>query len=466
MKDKFPIEVIVDGDTYIADRVSDDVFDEFVKNHYYVDVCQLSSWANVKAPTWFSEHYAVSKNGQIIGTAALLFRYIPKTSYTLCYCPRGFIVDYCNTNYVKAMVESSKIVAGWHNAFEIKIDPNVCRADLSGKDFPKKFFNECPSDQIVKSLIDLGLEHRGFNMGLVDAQPRFAMITDIDKNLDDIFNSYDKNARRRTKRAEEYGLSIERYDEDGIDVFSEIMDTTGERNHFFVRDKYYFRKIMSSLGPNDDARLYLVYITYEKLLDAKTKEWEALNKEKKELLNRYNKSEKYLKNYDMDEENKKSIERKLAIIQESIDSIDKKISDSERVLNGELASKVKEGKGDEKIFLSGAIMAFAGDRAYYLYAASSNEYRELYPNYFMQWELMKISREKGCKLYDFGGVSGYTKKEDLKKDEDAGLYKFKKLFGSHLYERIGEFDLVLKPFVRKLVNIAMQVRNFLLAHKI
>lgn len=59
----------------------------------------------------------------------------------------------------------------------------------------------------------------------------------------------------------------------------------------------------------------------------------------------------------------------------------------------------------EGVILSGALLAQSGHKAYYLYGASSDSYREYLPNHNMQFEMMKYARDNGAKTYDFGGVS-------------------------------------------------------------
>ena len=52
----------------------------------------------------------------------------------------------------------------------------------------------------------------------------------------------------------------------------------------------------------------------------------------------------------------------------------------------------------------------------------------------IQWAI-----ERGCRIYDFRGVSG-----DLSEDNPLyGLYKFKKGFNGEFTEFVGEMDLVL-----------------------
>ena len=42
----------------------------------------------------------------------------------------------------------------------------------------------------------------------------------------------------------------------------------------------------------------------------------------------------------------------------------------------------------------------------YVYGASDNAYRNVMPNYLIQWEMIKWAIETGCEVYDFQGISG------------------------------------------------------------
>lgn len=91
--------------------------------------------------------------------------------------------------------------------------------------------------------------------------------------------------------------------------------------------------------------------------------------------------------------------------------------------------------------LAGAIVFVLGDKAWYVYGASSSTRREVMPNYLLQWTMIRWAMANGCRLYDFRGVSGNLDPSDPL----YGLYRFKKGFGAQLTEFIGEFDLVLRP---------------------
>ena len=98
--------------------------------------------------------------------------------------------------------------------------------------------------------------------------------------------------------------------------------------------------------------------------------------------------------------------------------------------------------------LSGALCFRIGDKAWYVYGESSNEHRNVMPNYAMQWGMIKWARELGCSWYDFRGVSprrrveGESAADVEKEDHLQGLNRFKEGFGTRYVEYVGEFDLV------------------------
>ncbi len=93
--------------------------------------------------------------------------------------------------------------------------------------------------------------------------------------------------------------------------------------------------------------------------------------------------------------------------------------------------------------IAGTLAIHYGDKVWYLYGASSNEHRNLMPNYLLQWRMIQWTVETGCRVYDFRGVSG-----DVSEDNPLyGLYRFKQGFGGEFTEFIGELDLVLSPVV-------------------
>ena len=93
--------------------------------------------------------------------------------------------------------------------------------------------------------------------------------------------------------------------------------------------------------------------------------------------------------------------------------------------------------------IAGTLAIHYGDKVWYLYGASSNEHRNLMPNYLLQWRMMQWAVETNCRIYDFRGVSG-----DVSEDNPLyGLVRFKQGFGGDFTEFVGEMDLVLSPVI-------------------
>lgn len=103
--------------------------------------------------------------------------------------------------------------------------------------------------------------------------------------------------------------------------------------------------------------------------------------------------------------------------------------------------------------IAGTIAVQYGDKVWYLYGASANEFRNLMPNYLLQWEMIRWAVETNCRIYDFRGVSG-----DLSPQNPLyGLYRFKKGFGGDFTEFCGEFDLILNRPVTAVVESGVRL---------
>lgn len=93
--------------------------------------------------------------------------------------------------------------------------------------------------------------------------------------------------------------------------------------------------------------------------------------------------------------------------------------------------------------LAAIILFCMGNRATYVYGASSDEHRNLMPNHLIQWEAIRWAKESGFGIYDFQGVSPMRGGEPLE-PELAGLNRFKEGFGATYVEYAGQFDLPLR----------------------
>lgn len=98
-----------------------------------------------------------------------------------------------------------------------------------------------------------------------------------------------------------------------------------------------------------------------------------------------------------------------------------------------------------------ALMVFAlGDRAWYLYGASSDKQRNRMSTYLLQWEAMRWAKARACGEYDLWGVPDCDQEQLEEKftqrnDGLWGVYRFKRGFGGELRRGAGPWDRVYNP---------------------
>jgi peptidoglycan pentaglycine glycine transferase (the first glycine) len=92
--------------------------------------------------------------------------------------------------------------------------------------------------------------------------------------------------------------------------------------------------------------------------------------------------------------------------------------------------------------LAGMYVFSFGEKYWYMYGASSDEKRNLKPNYLLQWEVMRWAKERSLRHYDMVGV---PKPEELNEGSSLwNVYKFKEGFGGELVDSLGCYDLPVK----------------------
>ena len=392
-------------------NITNQEHDAFVKSHPNGDLLQLTKWAETKKLTgWYSRRIAVGENGEIKGVGQLLFKKIPKLPFTLCYVSRGFVTDYDNKDALSQLLEEAKKVAKDEKAYAIKIDPDV---------------EVEHGAEALKNLRNLGVRHKGFKEGLSKdyIQPRMTMITPIDKSDEDIIQSFERRNRSKVRLALKRGTKVERAGREGLKTFAHLMQITGERDGFLTRDISYFENIYDALHDDGDAELFLVKLEPKPVLETVNSEITDLENEIEKLQNK--------------KQDKKTLNK--------INDANNKIKKSQDLKNDLLELEKEHPDG---IYLSGALLMFAGNKSYYLYGASSNDFRDFLPNHHMQYTMMKYARDHGATTYDFGGTDNNPDKES----DHYGLWTFKKVWGTYLSEKIGEFDYVLNQPLYQLIE--------------
>jgi len=92
--------------------------------------------------------------------------------------------------------------------------------------------------------------------------------------------------------------------------------------------------------------------------------------------------------------------------------------------------------------VAGGIFVYLDEWGIYYYGASDHHYRKVMAPYLLQWAAIREAKKRGCKYYDFLGISP----EGAKNHAWAGVTGFKKKFGGRVVSYPKAKDLVLRPF--------------------
>lgn len=93
--------------------------------------------------------------------------------------------------------------------------------------------------------------------------------------------------------------------------------------------------------------------------------------------------------------------------------------------------------------IAAVIIVRFGNRAIYMYGASTNQERNRMPTYLLQWEAICWAKAQGCEIYDFWGAPD----DFVEEDRMWGVWRFKRGFNGEVVRHIGAWDFVKRPLL-------------------
>ncbi len=113
--------------------------------------------------------------------------------------------------------------------------------------------------------------------------------------------------------------------------------------------------------------------------------------------------------------------------------------------------------------LAAIIVFVLGDKAWYIYGASSNEHRDKMPAYALQWAAIRWAKARGCTQYDLWGVPDQDEQTleahfTGRRDGLWGVYRFKRGFGGRLVRYAGAWDCIYNKPLYALYRLALRFK--------
>lgn len=410
-------------------------FKTFADKNPEITFHQTEEWANLKKVNNWDAHYIglEDDNKKIIAGALLLSKTLPIIKKKMFYSPRGFLIDYNDKDLLKKFTEEIKKYAKKENAIFIKIDPFVeyQEHDNNG-DIVKNGYN---NKDAVENLKSLGYKFFGFNLMQDTLQPRWMHVIETkDRTLDDVMKDMESKTRQILRKNEKCGITTREITRDELPIFKDIMKHTSDRREFVDRPLSYYEAMWDALHDSGILKILIAEIDFNKYEKNTLEEKEEIEKNLKDRIYKKEKNilkmndKKYNSSNKQDEESIKRLEKQLEKIKE-----------------------LKDEYGDKEI-LGGILFLIYGNEVLSLHGGSHAKLMQFQSAYTIHFEGVKMAVEGNYNRYNFYGITGDFRKENPL----YGLYLFKKSFGGHVVELIGEYDLVVSKFWYTVYNLAFK----------
>jgi lipid II:glycine glycyltransferase (peptidoglycan interpeptide bridge formation enzyme) len=87
-------------------------------------------------------------------------------------------------------------------------------------------------------------------------------------------------------------------------------------------------------------------------------------------------------------------------------------------------------------YVAGLVLFHLGNKAFFMYGASTSKHRNRMPNYVLQWEAIRWAKSMGCTVYDMWGAPTTLDESDRL----WGVWRFKQGLGAQFTPHIGAYD--------------------------
>ena len=402
--------------------LSKEEFDNFSHKYKNNNYCQSSNYGELMCATEnFNIHYLgfVNNNGNLFGAALMLYKTL-FLGYKYAYSPRGLLIDYTDINMLKEVTIELKKLLKKQKFIFIKIDPLIVASERDKEGNIIKFNNTV--NNILKEFKRNNYEHLGFNLYNESVLPRWYVSARLNNDARIIYNNFSTDVKEKISYANSMAFSVSLDTSNNIDKLYEFL-----KNANIKKSKKYFQILNSSF--KDKLKIFYAYL------------------DTKKYVNNSNKL------YNQEEEKN----RNLAEIIQSGDTIkyniSKAISDkivSDKMLNSlkkDIVSSTKLLKlHPDGIICGVAITIEETNGVNILINYEESDYARNNISTLLTYEIMKFFGKMNYKYINLGSITGNFNATS----QYYPLLLSKLGFNSSIIEYIGEFDMIINPFMYKI----------------
>lgn len=376
-------------------------FNAYCKNSPLHNYKQSMEYARFMGENHFTYDYIglVNENGKIEAASLIL---IKKIAFNMRYgyAPKGFLINYYDTNLIKRFIIELKEFYLKKNVVFIKINPEIVVGEININTLK---IEENTNKQLKKDLVKLGFNKLKDNLYFESMEPRFNAYINLKNSKK---NKFSKTNRNKVNNAKRKGLTFIKGTSNEFTDFLKLVDKN---------KTLYYRKLYDIFSKTDDIDLFLIKVDFEEFIKKSEKKYE-------------------------EEENRNNLLNEILHRSHKKSDLNKKMASDVLLvtLKNEIIKSTENLQKFNNVIVAGALVIKYENRAHIVLSKYIKDFSYLNANYLLYNEIINYYKDK-LDYLDIGGISG-----DLSKTNPyAGLNRFKFGFNPNIYEYIGEYDLVL-----------------------
>ena len=420
-------------------NLSKEEFKKFADKHPQITFHQTEEWANLKRVNGWKDYYVgYMDQGKIVAGALILSKTLPIIKKKMFYSPRGFLIDYQNLDLLKAFTKEIKEFAKKEGAIFVKIDPYVeyQERDNDGNVVDGGYHNK----EAVDNLKKCGYHFFGFNVMQDTLQPRWMHVIEINgRSEEEVEKDMESKTRQILRKNEKSCIQTREITKEELPLFKSIMEHTGDRRDFIDRPLSYYEAMWDNLYPAGILKILIADIDFNEYYHNTQNEIESIENGLKDRIYKHDKEILKMNEKKYESSNKQD--------EEAIERLKKQLV------------KIKEYQkeyGDKKT-LGTILFLIYGNEVLSLFGGTDDNLMQFQSAYTVHYAGIRYAIEHGYKRYNFYGITG-----DFRVDNPLyGLHLFKKSFGGHVVELIGEYDLVVSKFWYHAYHLAFRMYHTL-----
>lgn len=395
----------------IIEQIEQNVFDEFAKDHVLRNFYQTSAYGQLMSKNGYTALYiGAFVNSKLVAASLILCKSIgPNIKYG--YAPRGFLINYYDTNLLKEFTKKIKDYFFMKGFAFIKINPEITY-NIVEYDTKTKIVNT-KNKEIINTLKELGYDKLKDTLYFENMLPKYNPIIYLPKYD---LNSIGNNVSKDMISYEQRGIKLVSADQNDINLAYEFVKKKTTNQIKYYNDLY---EIFSKKNMVDLLLVKLDYAEYTKFMQKEYNEKIEINEKiNMEFNENPNNSELYNKKMESDK---------------VINDISKNIA----IIN----NRMKEDTNSE--VLGSAFVIKYENRINILISGQKNDFNNIDVKTFIFYKIIEKYKKENFLYLDMNGITGDMTQTNPYKD----VNEFKLKFIPTTFEYIGEFDLIInKPF--------------------